>query len=343
MPNLAHPVESQMLKSIFVLSLIVALCLSSHAAEITSKNYFLGPFGRSTHIGVEGEIVAGDLEKISSIIGGTKYSQDLKFSVSFNSPGGSLFEAISIGRYLSELPVTVTTDVEGVCASACIFAYLGGHYRFSTDNSRIGVHQFFLADPVGKSTSESVSLTQIAASELVQFLQTARVKSELFAIMAATPPETIYWLSKKQLADLNVVTGPVYEQSSEYKNANGNFYLLLWQQSYFGENKVTISCVNEKLVMYSFIQPHDVQIFDHSDFVFEVTIDGIPYSSAIMLAPPSKDARWAKTFFSLPSHLQVKLETAESFGVRHVSPLGLFVGFEFKVQDSKLSEFVSTC
>jgi hypothetical protein len=78
------------------------------AAEITFEENFLGPFGRSAHVRLDGEIVSGDAAKIERLVGALRYSKDLRIHFSFNLPGGSLVEGLRIGRYLTQLPVTVT-------------------------------------------------------------------------------------------------------------------------------------------------------------------------------------------------------------------------------------------
>ena len=73
------------------------------------------------------------------------------------SPGGSLLDGIGIGRAISALPVPVTTDVgsgerAADCASACVFAYMGGRSCTLREGSRLGVHQFYPTDGGGGMT-----------------------------------------------------------------------------------------------------------------------------------------------------------------------------------------------
>ena len=71
----------------------------------------------------------------------------------FDSPGGSMTAAIRLGELLRNLKVRTIVgrgfvrngevEVEpGRCASACVFAFLGGVTRSMPKNSRLGVHSW---------------------------------------------------------------------------------------------------------------------------------------------------------------------------------------------------------
>ncbi len=53
--------------------------------------------------------------------------------------------------------------------------------------------------------------------------------------------------------------------------------------------------------------------------------------------------RWVITYFVLHPYQLEALKTAKSFGARHVHPAGVFLGFEYQLDDKKLSELVSGC
>jgi hypothetical protein len=76
----------------------------------------------------------------------------------FHSHGGSLVGGMSLGRVIREYILTTNVGKkgkvenefqhieDGVCASACAIAFLGGDYRFVSGNSQYGVHRFTLHD-----------------------------------------------------------------------------------------------------------------------------------------------------------------------------------------------------
>ena len=320
------------------------------AADIAFEENFMGPFGRSAHIKVDGEIREGDSEKIETFVGGLQFSDDLRIHVSFNSPGGSLSEGLRIGNYLLNLPVTVTTNINrglstpGECASACVFAFLGGHYRYLMAGSRLGVHQFYLNDENDLTANEGVAVSQFLAGDIVKFIGQARVKPEFFSLISGVHPSEILWVSEDELRAFRVITDAIFDQSAEYKNVQGNFYLLLWQQSYYGENKLVAACSpGEGMVFSSYIQPADIHTFDSADFKFEIVVNGMGIQPQTSEPAPGRDARWAITYFVMsPDQLDL-LRNARSFGARHVLPSGVFLGFEYELGDAKLSDLISGC
>ncbi|SEM27559.1 hypothetical protein SAMN05443999_11816 [Roseovarius azorensis] len=319
------------------------------AANISFEDSYLGPFGRSVHVHVDGELRTGDTNQIREFVGALRYSDDLRIHVNFNSPGGSLAEGLEIGRYLASLPVTVTTSVSreegqaGECASACVFAYIGGHYRYLGKDSRIGVHQFYLGEDAKLSASEGVAISQVMAGEIVTFLDENRVRPDFFKVISTVAPDQIHWVPETALREFRVVTGPIYDQATEFRHVDGHYYLRLWQQSYYGESKMIATCANPgEMVFSSYIQPADIHSFDHRNYTFEITINGVSMPPASW-EPGPRDARWAVTSLTLQQFQLDALRSASSFGARHVHESGVFLGFEFALEDSRLAELVAGC
>lgn len=335
-------------KALLFSAFLAALPQTSNAADISFEENFLGPFGRSVHIHIDGEIRSGDADRIEGFVNELRYSDDLRVHVSFNSLGGSLAEGLRIGRYLSDLPVTVTTNVSqgvatpGECASACVFAYLGGHYRYLSSDSRLGVHQFYLTEDAAISTADGVAISQFLAGEIVAFLGQTRVRPDFFTLISNVTPERIRWVPEEILREHRVITDAIYDQSAEFRHAQGLFYLLLWQHSYYGENKIVAACApGEGMVFSSYIQPADIHTFNHADFSFEITINGVGMPPAEW-EPAPRDPRWAITHLTLEPYQLEALRTASSFGARHVRS-GVFLGFEYAFEDRKLAELISGC
>lgn len=349
-----HPLSRLFLRQITLLVAVFCISFSFQHGEATAANIsfedsFLGPFGRAVHVHVDGEIRRGDADQIREFINALRYSDDLRVHVTFNSPGGSLAEGLEIGRYLASLPVTVTTNVSrgvgiaGECASACVFAYIGGHYRYLSEGSRIGVHQFYLGDGANLTASEGVVISQVMAGEIVTFLSENRVRSDFFSLISTVTPDRIHWVTESDLREFRVVTGPIFDQAAEFRHVDGHYYLLLWQQSYYGENKIVAACAPPgEMVFSSYIQPADIHTFDHRNYMFEITINGVGMPPASW-EPGPRDSRWAVTHLMLQQFQLEALRSADSFGARHVHDSGVFLGFEFAIEDNRLAELVAGC
>ena len=64
-------------------------------------------------------------------------------TVAFDSPGGSVVDAMAIGTLISELGLATSVDAGALCASSCPLAFAGGRERQATPQSAIGVHQVY--------------------------------------------------------------------------------------------------------------------------------------------------------------------------------------------------------
>jgi len=91
----------------------------------------------------------------------------------------------------------------GTCASACIYAFMGGLGRSVVPGSRVGVHQVRLGDAASTlSASDAQLLMALAAEHLAQW----GAANELVTLALATPPDEIRWLTRAELVRFRVVT-----------------------------------------------------------------------------------------------------------------------------------------
>ncbi len=152
--------------------------------------------------------------------------------VEINSTGGNLFEALKLGevfrKHKMNLVVGKTLGViqdwktrgnrtvyqeageAGQCASACVYAFAGGWKRFTDEETRLGVHQFFdpdsLAEPEKKvATGFDRSLDQVVTGVLVAYLAEMGVDTRLLSIAGSrTPWSGMHWLTRDQILHLNL-------------------------------------------------------------------------------------------------------------------------------------------
>ena len=79
-------------------------------------------------------------------------------SITFHSPGGSLFGGIKLGGIIRELQLDTHVGEGSECSSACMLSFIGGWSRKVTHDGRIGNHQL------------SNTATDVASIEDVQSL-----------------------------------------------------------------------------------------------------------------------------------------------------------------------------
>jgi hypothetical protein len=137
-----------------------------------------------------------------------------------HSPGGNVYGALQLGQMWRRLGATVIVarplragleagrTAAGLgpahCASACVFALMGGTRRLVPNRSLVAVHQthrvFFERDgsDASRVVRRLVGSTAIS-NELRAYAQGMGVSPELIALAQSTPPTRIRILSKAEL------------------------------------------------------------------------------------------------------------------------------------------------
>lgn len=295
-------------------------------------------------IQMTGAITSEDPAKLLEILSAYDDSDIREISVSIDSPGGNLSAGILMGRLLNERSEIVSANVSNagdtpaVCASACVFVYLGADYRYLSEDGLIGVHQFNSTNPELGSV-EAMSSAQMISAMIVSYIREMRVDTEFFKRMSETPAEGIDFISRADLEGWNVVTGPVYSETSEYENINGSLGLRLENVSLYGKSTMFLLCGNAGVVGVTTLQEPDAVMIG----AFSIVIDGrdIRLDDWDIIDRSNFKTRLV---FALPEHLRPDVANARTFGARITVPSGdLFYGFEQKIKDTKLRDIIRNC
>ena len=313
----------------------------------------MGALGQETHIYMSGEIRAGDADRVAQRLGALRFGPGAVAHVVLDSPGGSLVDGMEIGRIVASLPTTVTTDVGASetraadCASACVFIFMGGHYRSLREGSRLGVHQFYPTGDTGMTGAEGVAVGQVLSAEIVDYMTEMRVDPTFFNLMTRPMPEEILWVSAEDLDRYRVTTGPIRDQRMEYRNADGFFYLTLWQHGFYGENKLLLSCNDQgSLAFIAYLEPPDLRVVETQPHDLKVTLDGAVEAPA-MWDLIGTDETWAVALFTLTPDQMTRLADAQSFGARMIpgSDPTLFFGFDYRIGEdgAQIRDMIDGC
>ena len=155
-----------------------------------------------------GVIAQGTAERFSRFVKDKQISSGAV--VFFNSPGGSVGEALEIGRLIRaaafETSLGTKDGKDGVCFSACTLAFLGGVRRSVGTNMLFGVHRISTTVPL--TSSEALDMGQITIGQIVEYVSYMGVKAEFVTMLTQTGSEDINLLSEQTLKDLNVTTTP---------------------------------------------------------------------------------------------------------------------------------------
>lgn len=142
----------------------------------------------------EGEISTGLASELAAHL-----REERAVGLIINSPGGNVYEARKLGRYLRANELNVAVDK--VCASACIDILAGGVSRYITPRARIGIHQSSAPGSVG---SHNTGQSYVAGSAL--YLREMGVDPEVALAAASVPPNQMYWFSASEAIKTGLAT-----------------------------------------------------------------------------------------------------------------------------------------
>ena len=153
----------------------------------------------NTWVSVRGEIDDGFADTVID-----RLRQDKAIGLLIDSPGGSLFEARRLGRYLRANGLRV--GVDGLCTSACVDVLAGGIERYVTSNAKLGIHQSKV--PKHLSSHEGGQLSVVAAA---LYLREMGVDEGVALAAAAVPNNSMYWIPVSEALKTGLATKVVGE------------------------------------------------------------------------------------------------------------------------------------
>lgn len=127
-------------------------------------------------------------------------------TVSINSPGGAVEDAMAMARTLRERRISTQIDDGALCASSCPLMFAGGQTRAAGDKAAIGVHQFYAAMKDDLSREQVMSDAQATTARISRHLSDMGVDPLIWLHALDTPPRALYYLSHKELVDYRLVT-----------------------------------------------------------------------------------------------------------------------------------------
>jgi len=146
-------------------------------------------------------------------------------TIVLNSSGGSVNDAIALGRRWRDLEMLTTVgasiEVKGglayiapqaYCESMCVFLLLSGKIRYVPDGAHVRVHQIWMGDRVHDAKAASYSAHDLTIVErdigrLAKYTFEMGGGGDLLSLSLSVPPWTdLYELSSVELRLTNLVT-----------------------------------------------------------------------------------------------------------------------------------------
>ena len=167
---------------------------------------------RKHQVHIEGEIKAGDAERVVSLISG----MPIVGSFRVNTLGGNIDEALRIAYLIEGTNASFSIKEGKLCASACFFMFIAGKERYafpfhgedgqnpSPENlarglSYVGIHRPYLALKK-EVTTESAVKQEALMQALRDYLRKKQVPQYLVDEMMGRASNQIYWLREKDIA-----------------------------------------------------------------------------------------------------------------------------------------------
>ena len=185
-----------------ILILIVSVSLAADIEIIYNGRY-------RAYVTLQGTIEPGDARKFASLVPKLRAEALKAFEgmgipewypvvrVGVNSKGGSVDDAIAIGRLIRENKFGVTLRERAVCYSSCIYLYAASQLRDPLrDSNNIGIHRPYFTN-IDQSDVDK-SLKQILETSRRYFVE-MNVRPSLADEMFSIDPRKLKILSKSEL------------------------------------------------------------------------------------------------------------------------------------------------
>ena len=128
-------------------------------------------------------------------------------TVVLESPGGSVSDALKMGRLIRQKGFA--TEVEGgrTCASSCPLVFAGGSERRAGPKAAIGVHQVSAwAEKGTPRLAGGMESAQRVSAECQRYLREMGIDLEVWVHAMETPKEKLYFFKPDELVALKLAT-----------------------------------------------------------------------------------------------------------------------------------------
>jgi hypothetical protein len=139
-------------------------------------------------------------------------------TIVLHSPGGSVTDALAMGRLIRKKNFATQVEAGRYCASSCPLVFAGGVERRAGERAIIGVHQVSALAPEGVLAGGMAEAQRISAV-CQKYLREMGVDLEVWTHAMATPKEKLYSFKKDELLTLKLATeaGGAFAESAKTK------------------------------------------------------------------------------------------------------------------------------
>jgi hypothetical protein len=128
-------------------------------------------------------------------------------TVVLNSPGGSVTDALAMGRLIRERKFATEVEAGRYCVSSCPLMFAGGVERHAGDRATIGVHQVAaIRSAANGPPRDEMSVAQNISARCQRYLGDMGVSLQVWVRAMETPHDRLFVFKPDELKSLNMVT-----------------------------------------------------------------------------------------------------------------------------------------
>ncbi|WP_052249834.1 hypothetical protein [Tateyamaria sp. ANG-S1] len=146
---------------------------------------------------LEGGISAGDADRLAAMI---LQSDPRPETLILQSPGGSVQDALALGRTIRAEGISTQMLRGEFCYSACPYLLAAGTTRDISPDASVGVHQHYFGQNTFLPAAFAVEDIQRGQAEVMTYLDEMGIDPLVMQHALSTPPDQIYVLLPEELA-----------------------------------------------------------------------------------------------------------------------------------------------
>lgn len=162
-------------------------------------SFYTGMNGDVSAIGRIDPGTAADFEKFLNGAGSSVKT------IWFLSPGGSVSDAIAIGRSIRRRGLDTAVADNGYCASSCPLAFAGGVARRAGHQALIGVHQIYAMPDIDETWQDGISVAQRISAQCQEYLVSMGIDPGAWIKAMQTPKERLYIFRPEELRSFKLI------------------------------------------------------------------------------------------------------------------------------------------
>lgn len=127
-------------------------------------------------------------------------------AIVLQSPGGSVRDALAMGRLIREKKFATEVESGRYCASSCPLVFAGGVERRAGADAAIGVHQVSALTTENFSGADGMTNGQRISAEVQKYLREMGIDLGVWVHAMETPSAELYYFKPAEMRELKLAT-----------------------------------------------------------------------------------------------------------------------------------------